>query len=160
MYTRQRAHIAHRIPGRIRIVIPAQRHCAQFFAWMERQVLSANGVRNVRSRPAAASIVIHHEPGSDCLAILAAILELEVREAGVAPGVLVSLRVANARVHQLTGGRYDLAWLFARALLFMVRRHAIARIVKLIAEPLLRSLLTIQPAVEQPSQYRQPLLAA
>lgn len=165
MDSRQRAHIAHSTPGRIRIVIPSKRHCANFFARLECHALSAEGVRHVRSRPAAASIVIHHEPGSNCLAVCAMILDLDLasRDRGAnAPvtAMLVSLRVANHRIHQLTGGQFDLAWLLARALLFIVGKHPVARFVELVAEPLLRLLLTIEPEVKQPVEHRPLAIAA
>lgn len=164
MHTRQRAHIAHSIPGRIRIVVPSKRHCAHFFARMERHVVGAHGVRGVHSRPAAASIVIQYEPGSNCLAICAVILELDppngVRPTTSPSTVLLALQGANLRLHRLTGGRFDLAWLLARALLFVVRKHSIAKLVELAAEPLLRLLLTIDPEVRRPVPRRPLSLAA
>lgn len=165
MYSRQRAHIAHSTPGRVRIVIPSKRHCASFFARMERHVLSADGVQSVRSSPAAASIVIHHEPESNCLAICAMILELDP-VSGACPAtnaastVLLALRGADARIQRLTGGQYDLAWLLARALLFFVRNHSIVKLVEMFAEPLLRMLLKIDPAMNQAVRHHPLAFAA
>jgi hypothetical protein len=54
------AYVAHRTPGRLRIVIPSRRDDAAFFGQLEDRLLACSGIERARSNPAAACVVIHH----------------------------------------------------------------------------------------------------
>lgn len=165
MYERQSARVAHSTPGRLRLVIPAMRNKAGFFNHLEAQLLTGGGVLGVSSNAAAASIVVRYHEACDCLALCAAVLNIDpveriaVRRPAKA---YAALAAANSHIHRATGGRADLASLIAQALLFVVRRHPIARILELFVEPLLRALLASAPRPRASMSYRDDelLLAA
>jgi len=55
-----RAHIAHAVPGRLRIKVPAMRGDIGFFARAEQQLARMEGVRQASSNARTASILLEH----------------------------------------------------------------------------------------------------
>jgi hypothetical protein len=55
------ALVAHAIPGRTRLRIPARRRQAEFFAALAERLAAHPGIRRVRVNPSTASILLQHE---------------------------------------------------------------------------------------------------
>lgn len=54
------AHVAHQMPGRIRLEIPSRRGDNIFFDAMSRQMAQSGQVSRARGNPAAASLVVEY----------------------------------------------------------------------------------------------------
>lgn len=71
-----RAEIEHRIPGRMRLRVPAKRGDAGFFQKAEAVLAGMPGVRSARADPRTAGILVEHD--GDGVAVLAAAREQDL----------------------------------------------------------------------------------
>lgn len=58
---RTRATVAHRIPGRARLLIAGQRGNQGFFDELSQRISAVEGVRRVRANPIAGTVVLEHD---------------------------------------------------------------------------------------------------
>jgi hypothetical protein len=102
------AHVAHGLPGRLRITIPAARDQAPLFADLQRRLLESAGILSVTVNPAAASLVVLHEAGVDALDACRSVAGLTIAQPAD-----VDRRLADTRVIQA-----ELIWRAAKLLLW------------------------------------------
>lgn len=95
------AGIEHRIPGRMRLRVPARRGDAVFFAQAEAALIGAAGVRGVWTNPRTASILVEHD--GDGTALLEAAREQELF-AAAAPGEMTQVQPAAQRAGAAAAG--------------------------------------------------------
>jgi hypothetical protein len=118
------AEIVHRIPGRMRLRVPAHQHDNAFFQRAEQTLAGITGIRRVRANPRTGSLLVEHD-GIET-AVLAAARDLGLFTAapparsmpvphanpstskgamlGASPLNLVALGLAGAGVMQLARG--------------------------------------------------------
>jgi hypothetical protein len=115
-----RAHVAHRIPNRLRVHVPSQKGDRTYFDRAAERFGEHPSVRSVRASPRTASITIEHDGHAQDVARLAR--ELEVfdlpetavahvlaerfagRVSGVEPAAAVSAGLAGLGVYQAIRG--------------------------------------------------------
>jgi hypothetical protein len=80
-----RAHVAHRIPHRLRVEVPSRKGDRDFFDRVARRLTGHSSVRSVRPSPRTASITIEHDGHAQDVAQLARELDaFDLPEAAVA----------------------------------------------------------------------------
>src|SRR3712207_2036044 len=114
-----RAHVAHRIPGRLRVRVPSRKGDRAYFGRAAERLGAHPGVRSVRASPRTASVTIEHDGGVEGFARLArehglfdlpeaavvgAIVEAPARIVGVDPGSAVAVELAGLEAVQLARG--------------------------------------------------------
>ncbi|MEZ2128816.1 MULTISPECIES: HMA2 domain-containing protein [unclassified Sinorhizobium] len=142
------AQIVHSIPGRLRIKIPAARDQIPFFADLERKLLAAEGVLDVRVNPAAASVVIMYDDSVDPLAVCRDLPGWAVRSSAVRPRERRIVLADNAG-----GGDTEFVFLLAKLLPLIFAKHPVAQLAEVLGEPILRAVVD---AVTRPQPYRLP----
>jgi hypothetical protein len=109
----ERAQIAHRIDGRVRIRVAARRNDAEWFARAAGALAAVPGVSGCSVSPLAASIVVHHAGSLEDLAAVAVqqglfALDLAPPVAPAAPSPAAALRKMEDAVRAVTAGEVDL----------------------------------------------------
>ena len=115
-----RAHVAHRMPGRLRVRVPSRKGDRAYFGRAAERLGGHHGVRSVRVSPRAASVTIEHDGGAEAIARLArehglfdlpeaavvgAIAEAApARIVGVDPGSAAAVGLAGLGAIQLARG--------------------------------------------------------
>lgn len=120
------AHIAHHVPGRVRIKIPAARRNRRVLEQVSQFISALEGVHTVEPNPVTGSVVVHYDPAHrerlyqylpapPELGEAAEMVEKVQREAEflaahshTAAAVLESARSLDGTVRQATGGLLDL----------------------------------------------------
>lgn len=108
------AHAVHNITGRTRVQVPSQRHDAAFFKRAEEVLRELEGIDYVVSNPITASILLLHRLNLDAIGEHARSRGLfDIQEQQRAAATVISqaaagIRVADRRMHALTGGNFDL----------------------------------------------------
>ena len=137
------AYIVHRIPGRLRIKIPAARHQHSFLANLQQRLIAADGVIDVTVNAAAASITILHDRHIDPLADSGYVSEI------VAAPAITRFHAqpcphcgagAGARTREGSGSDFDLVSIVAKLLPLVLPKHPLAQVAEIFAEPVLRAL--------------------
>jgi hypothetical protein len=148
MHPRLKAHIIHRIPGRVRIQVPAARHQEQFFASLKQQLNAVQGVRNVTVNPAAASVTIEHDRNLDPLGGWTPALQTGLAAGNAEPNTCPCCG-ANAGGGSVGDGtEFDLVSLVTKLMPMVLPKHPIVQVAELVAEPVLRAI--IGSAAKQP----------
>jgi Heavy metal associated domain 2 len=170
MHQRQRAYVAHRSTGRLRIKIPAQRHNARFFSNLRRQLIEHAEIVQIEVNPLTASVLILHRAGFDPSDLQNPFLGLDIAGVGARSATRrgAAQHVANldGSLRKLSGGDIDLASVILKLALAVVTRQTALQLVEWIAEAVLRAVIqsVTGPARPAPdtveSQPRPVLLAA
>lgn len=115
-----RAHVAHRIPHRLRVEVPSRKGDRAYFDRVARRLAGHSSVRSVRPSPRTGSVTIEHDGQARDVAQLARELEafdlpeaavahafadqVAVRVVGVEPTMVVSAGLAGLGVLQVARG--------------------------------------------------------
>ncbi|MBS3652309.1 hypothetical protein KEU06_27335 [Pseudaminobacter sp. 19-2017] len=150
MHPRLKAHIIHRIPGRMRIQIPAARHQEQFFAGLKQQLNAIQGVRNVTVNPAAASVTIEHDRNLDPLGGWTPALKTGPAAGNAEPSTCPCCGANPGSNSVSHGTEFDLVSLVTKLMPMVLPKHPIVQVAELVAEPVLRAI--IGSAAERPDQ--------
>lgn len=103
-----RAIVAHQIPGRIRLQIPAQRGNAEFFDQLARRFSGVESVRLARGNPVAATFVLEYEgPLEDVLQRSGTRAILDLAPAPVGASTRQVLQGVDKPVNLVTGRDLD-----------------------------------------------------
>lgn len=126
-----RAHLVHRLPGRVRLSVLARRGDRAFFAELHRRLSAAHGIRAVETSAVTGSVLLRHDGDFDQLAT--ALLGSDVGELmeltqGSPPlARLVHHDVANLdrAIQRWSGGALDLGTFAALGLAAVAGLRAI-----------------------------------
>jgi hypothetical protein len=142
MHQRQRAYVAHRSTGRLRIKIPAQRHNARFFSNLRRQLIEHAEIVGIEVNPLTASVLILHRTGFDPSDLQNPFIGLDIAGIETRPAARsrTAQRVSNldGNLRKLSGGEIDLASVILKLALAVITRQPILQLVEWIAEAVLR----------------------
>lgn len=109
------AYIVHHTPGRVRLRIPGRRDDAAFFREVEERVQQCASVREVRSNPTTASILVRYTNDASLMNEIAEVglSELVRLEIGLPPIEPIGQRFTQRlqsidhRIHAATAGQVD-----------------------------------------------------
>ena len=117
-----RAHVAHRVPGRLRVRVPSRKGDRAFFEGTIANLRGRPSIRSVRASARTASITMEHDGDAHEIARLAreagifdlpeaTVIQLlaerfEGRIVGVKPDSLVSVGLAGLGVYQAMRGQF------------------------------------------------------
>jgi hypothetical protein len=170
MHQRQRAYVAHRSTGRLRIKIPAQRHNARFFSSLRRQLIEHAEIVGIEVNPLTASVLILHRAGFDPSDLQNPFIGLDIAGLEIRPAARprTTQRISNldGSLRRLSGGEIDLASVILKLALAVLTRQPALQLVEWIAEAVLHAAIksVTAPARHAPdvveSQPRPALLAA
>ncbi|MEZ0167989.1 hypothetical protein [Microvirga sp. TS319] len=151
MQQRHRAHIVHRIAGRLRIKVPGRRHDAQYFQNLRRRLIDHPEIVDIKVNPCTASVLINHRPGFDLDVLRNPFLELDLGRATVRsqarPDAERTVDRLDTSIQRLTGGKVDLATFLVKIALSVVMRQPPFQLAEWIAEVLLRAFITSKAAL-------------
>lgn len=141
----QRAYLVHRTAGRLRLKIPGQRHNAQFFENLRRQLSGCEGVIDIQLNVRAASIAIVHRECFDLEVLRNRFLDLDMQVPGAQPVGERSItgRVADVdrMIRTVSGGEEDLPSVLAKVAVAVIARPSPLQLLEWIVEAALRAIL-------------------
>ncbi|HEX5081309.1 MAG TPA: hypothetical protein VFY40_04650 [Blastocatellia bacterium] len=106
--------IAHQMPGRTRIRIPAMRRNDAYFQNVQKALQECNGVAGVETNPLTASVLVYHFSSLDKIKEFAEgrnlfLIEAKPESSESLPSERISaqLKSLDQRIMEITGGRLD-----------------------------------------------------
>ncbi len=122
-----RAHVTHRIPGRIRIRLPSMRGDYEFFGRLEKEISGFPAVKSIASNPLTAGILLLHEgDAGDILAKARAMRLFDVQPAGsLQERADANLEEAGRMLKRISGGAADLNGIVIVALMALAVQQAV-----------------------------------
>lgn len=125
------AHVAHALPGRVRLQIPSKRGDARYFARLRDELASVPGVLGLRVNPRAGSALITHAGASAprWREVASARKLFSVSDTNYEPKALwqrvsSGMETMDARLKRMTRGDIDLRSILFLALVIMGIRQA------------------------------------
>ncbi|QRM32541.1 hypothetical protein [Microvirga sp. VF16] len=150
MQQRQRAYIVHRTVGRLRIKVPGQRHNAQFFQNLRRQLIDHAEIGEIEVNPRTASVLIKHRAGFDLGVLRNPFLELDfdgdTAQLRARPAAERHVARLDTFIQRLTGGEVDLAAFLVKIAVAVVTRQPPLQLLAWFAEALLRAFIKSKTA--------------